>query len=268
MRTITGIHGVPRSGTSWLAQIFNASPEVRLKFQPLFSYAFKEDLNEFSSAKEITEFFKAIYDSDDDFINMRDTDLLKGYPKFQKLAQQEHLVFKHVRYHYVLPNLMKNNSQVKLILMIRNPLSVLSSWKNAPREFDPSWDFAKEWKLAQLKNTDKADYFGFDKWKRATKMFLALEKTYPQRVKLVTYKSMLNNTLEVSKTLYEFAEITFGQQCINFINESKTIQVDHPNSVFRVKINDEAYKNDIAIDIQDEIIQNLKGTNLERFLYE
>ncbi|MBF8150974.1 sulfotransferase domain-containing protein [Winogradskyella sp. F6397] len=268
MKTITGIHGVPRSGTSWLAQIFNASPEVRLKFQPLFSYAFKERLDEFSSSKDITDFFDGIYNSDDDFINMRDTDLLKGYPQFKKMEEQQHLVFKHVRYHNVLPNLMKNHSYLKLILVIRNPLAVLSSWKNAPREFDKSWDFLKEWKLAQLKNTDRADYFGFDKWKVVTEMFLSLEKSYPKRVKLVTYKSMLSNTLEVSEELYKFAGITFGEQSKNFIEESKTKQVNHPNSVFRVKINDEAYKNDISIDIQDEIIQNLKGTNLERFLYE
>ena len=37
---IVGVHGVPRSGTSWLGQILNASKKVNFKFQPLFSYAF------------------------------------------------------------------------------------------------------------------------------------------------------------------------------------------------------------------------------------
>ena len=32
------IFGVPRSGTSWLGQIFNSSPMVAYRFQPLFSY--------------------------------------------------------------------------------------------------------------------------------------------------------------------------------------------------------------------------------------
>ena len=39
---IISIHGVPRSGTSWLGQILDSSPKVRYKFQPLFSYAFKK----------------------------------------------------------------------------------------------------------------------------------------------------------------------------------------------------------------------------------
>ncbi|MEM5564598.1 sulfotransferase domain-containing protein [Psychroserpens sp. AS72] len=268
MKTITGIHGVPRSGTSWLAQIFNASPEVTLKFQPLFSYAFKDQLNEMSSAEEITDFFNAIYASDDDFINMRDTELLKGYPHFMKSEEQPHLVFKHVRYHYVLPNIMNKNSKLKLILVVRNPMAVLSSWKNAPREFNKDWSFSKEWKLAQNKNVDRADYFGFNKWKEATNMFLTLEKAYPNRVKIITYKSILKNTLEVAEELYQFAEITFGEQCVKFIRESKTKQVDDPNSVYKVKSNDEAYKMDLAIEFQNEIIQNLKGTHLERFLNE
>ena len=35
------ITGVARSGTSWIGQIIDSSPEVVYRFQPLFSYAFK-----------------------------------------------------------------------------------------------------------------------------------------------------------------------------------------------------------------------------------
>ena len=40
-----GLHGVPRSGTSWLGNIFNSSPDLTYKHQPLYSYAFKNYLN-------------------------------------------------------------------------------------------------------------------------------------------------------------------------------------------------------------------------------
>ena len=40
------IHSVPRSGSSWLGQILNSSLKVCFRFQPLFSYAFKDYLNE------------------------------------------------------------------------------------------------------------------------------------------------------------------------------------------------------------------------------
>ena len=40
------IHSAPRSGSSWLGQILNSSPKVCFRFQPLFSYAFKDYLND------------------------------------------------------------------------------------------------------------------------------------------------------------------------------------------------------------------------------
>lgn len=266
MKTITGIHGVPRSGTSWLAQIFNASPQVRLKFQPLFSYAFKDIISESSTSKDISDFFDAIYHSDDDFINMRDTSLLKSYPKFNKNPHQTHLVFKHVRYHFLLPHLMKENDILRLILIIRNPLSVLSSWKNAPREFNPSWNFNEEWQFAKKKNVNVSDYFGFEKWKEATHLFMDLEKAYPKRVKLITYNSVLNNTLDEVQKLYKFAGIEMTDQCLDFIHESKTRQIDDPNSVYKVKKTDDSFKKNIPLNIQETIIENLKGTELEQFL--
>lgn len=47
------IFGVPRSGTSWLGQLFNSSERVAYRYQPLFSYAFKGRLNENSTLDEI-----------------------------------------------------------------------------------------------------------------------------------------------------------------------------------------------------------------------
>ena len=36
------LFGCPRSGTSWLGQIFNSAPDVAYRYQPLFSYEFKD----------------------------------------------------------------------------------------------------------------------------------------------------------------------------------------------------------------------------------
>ena len=38
--------GVPRSGTSWFGELFNSSPRVAYRFQPLFSYAFKDAIKD------------------------------------------------------------------------------------------------------------------------------------------------------------------------------------------------------------------------------
>ena len=66
------IHSVPRSGSTWLGNIFNSHPNVSFKYQPLFSYAFKDYLGSESDLEKINRFFKEIMKSDDDFINQKE----------------------------------------------------------------------------------------------------------------------------------------------------------------------------------------------------
>src|SRR5688572_30801293 len=133
MKTITAIHGVPRSGTSWLGQIFNSNPAVTFRFQPFFAYKFRDRLSTESSVENIELYFQELFDSDDYFVNMQDPDLHKNYPKFAKNQESPNLVFKNVHFHYLLPTLLNNNKQIKLILIVRNPLAVMYSWVRSPR---------------------------------------------------------------------------------------------------------------------------------------
>ncbi len=267
MKTITGIHGVPRSGTSWLAQIFNASPETSLKFQPLFSYAFKDYLNELSSKDEVENFFKEIYNTNDAFINMRDREIHKSYPIFKKNNTLDHLVFKNIRYHYLIETMLKKNNKVKFILIVRNPLAVLTSWKNAPREFNPNWSFEEEWKLANNKNLGrKEEYFGYLKWKEASSLFLFLKNKYPQRVVIVRYKDLLADTDSAMETLFKFSAIPLHDSVYGFIKESKERTILDKNAVHKIKKTDDVWKSEITVDIQNFIKKDLESTNLYQFL--
>ena len=51
------LHSVPRSGSTWLGEILNSSENVKYCFQPLFSYKFKNFLDERSSKDDINNFF-------------------------------------------------------------------------------------------------------------------------------------------------------------------------------------------------------------------
>ena len=51
---------MPRSGTSWLSQIFDSHPDTKFKLSPLFSYAFKNAVNIESSKKEWLKFLDGI----------------------------------------------------------------------------------------------------------------------------------------------------------------------------------------------------------------
>lgn len=267
MKTITGIHGVPRSGTSWLGQMFNASPNVNFKFQPLFSYAFKDFLTLDSSAANVSNFFKLISESDDYFINMNDINIHKDYPEFYKNNELEHLVFKHIRYHYLIEHILKHHQQVKFVLILRNPLAVLSSWKLAPTEFKKEWRFEDEWLYANKKNEGrKEDYFGYNKWKEAMNLFLMLERKYPDRVTTVIYKELINNTVNEMDRLYHFAGIEMSSNVTKFITDSKLNHIDDMNSVFKVKNDDDQWKTILPNNIIKYIYNDLEYTELSLLL--
>ena len=82
--TITYLAGVARSGTSWLGQIFDSSLEVRFSFQPLFSYEFKNRVNEDSTAGEFRHLLEDIYGTKSPFLIQEDKRKSGEYPVFEK----------------------------------------------------------------------------------------------------------------------------------------------------------------------------------------
>ena len=127
------IHAVPRSGSSWLGQILNSSEKVCYRFQPLFSYAFKDFLNEHSTKKEILTFFDKITRSNDNFLLQTDKINSGEYPIFRKEESFSHVVYKEVRYHHILENILKQDQEIKVIGLIRSPFAVISSFLHSPR---------------------------------------------------------------------------------------------------------------------------------------
>ena len=120
------IHGVPRSGTNWVGEILNSSPRTIYKFQPFFSYAFKSFLTSNSSAEQVQRFFSLLAVKRDGFLDQEEARAEATLPRFSK-QDPTHLVYKEVRYHHILANLLKKATNTRLIAVIRNPLSVISS---------------------------------------------------------------------------------------------------------------------------------------------
>lgn len=208
------IHSVPRSGSTWLGNIFNSHPKVSFKYQPLFSYAFKGYLTEVSNAESINSFFCEIQLSTDSFINQIEG-IEKGIiPDFKKEDTPTHVCYKEVRYHNVLENMLINNNSVKTVLLIRNPLAVLYSWYKAPKEFraEKGWVFDEEWLNAPKKNLNKPEeYNGYVKWKEVTLLFLRLKKEYPNRVCLVNYSELINKTHTVIEEVFFVFRFKFSK---------------------------------------------------------
>lgn len=263
------LHGAPRSGTSWVGQILNSSPAVVFKYQPLFSYRFKDYLDEHSCAHEIDVFFERIAEAEDEFLDQREKIRRGIYPDFKKRDRLTHIVYKEVRYHHILNNMMSRHQEVKVVGIIRNPLAVMNSWFNAPREFrrDLGWEELTEWRYAPSKNCGRIEeFYGYEKWKEVAYMFLGLAEEFPGRFHLAVYSDLLEETLAEVRSLFRFCEIPLEQQTVDFIMQSRAKHQPDPYSVFKMKESDDAWKQELDQQIASEIADDLSDTTLERFL--
>ena len=261
------IHGVPRSGTSWLGEIFNSSPHTIYKFQPLFSYKFKDFLTSSSNREDIQKFFNLLAQTQDDFIDRTEQRKNLILPTFSK-EKITHIVYKEVRYHNILSNLMKKNDSLYLVAIIRNPFSVIQSWFNALREFrhDLEWNILEEWRYACKKNMNKEEeFYGYEKWKEAARIFLKLQNKYPNRVYILKYHQLLVDPLSKIQNLFDFCQIPLTKQTQTFLRDSSIYSNSDTYSVYRVKQTDDTWRETLHPKIIAEITNDLKNSELKDF---
>ncbi|MDR1855441.1 MAG: sulfotransferase [Azoarcus sp.] len=263
------IFGVPRSGTSWLSAIFNSHPDVAMRFQPLFSYEHKGRLDERSTGAEIDEFFAEILASRDEFALMH-APYHKNYPRFAKSASPSHIAFKETRYLNIVANMLAQNPGVKVVGIVRNPLATLASWIQLPKEFDPVWNLADEWRAAPGKNQNRPEeFFGFDKWKRSALDFLDFAARYPQQFKWVSYKRLHDDPMGAATELLEFCGLKTHPQVVEFIAQSGVKHDgDDPYSVYRAKADDTRWREILPGFVVDEVRRELAASPLEDLLSE
>ncbi len=260
------ITGVPRSGTSWVGQIINSSSQVCFRFQPLFSYEFKNRVNEDSSAKSFEEFFTSLSEAETDFIIQKDKIESGEYPAFKKLENKTHLAFKENHYQSMIEPMLRKAPHVKVIGIIRSPCAVLNSWRKNPKEFPSGSDILKEWRFANCKNKGNEDYFGYYKWKEVANAYFDLQIKYPERFFLLKYEDLVSDSVEITKEIFRFTCLPFEQQTKDFLEKSTTINNDSYYSVFKAHKNTEEWKQELHPYIQSEILEDLKNTRLEKFL--
>lgn len=260
-KNVIALYGVPRSGTSWLGEILNSSPDVVYRYQPLFSYRFKSRLTTESKYDDIDFFFKELYNENDDgFLNQSLQREKKMLPVFkEKSIEPSVLTYKEVRYLYTIPVLLSEYPNIKIISISRNPYDVLESWINAPSEYKVEWNILEEWKMATKKNEYRPEnYYGYYKWKEFIKLIFDMKKKYPEKFIIVRYEDLVNNTFGVIKNLFSFVSLKYTNQTKNFIIDSQNKEFDNAYSVFRNK-GKRIRKQFIPEQIRKEIVQDLNS---------
>jgi len=266
---IINIHGVPRSGTSWLGSIINSSPNVRYKYQPLYQRPIKGMISHQSTKQALKDYFDIIYYFTDKEISLSN-EIEKGLaPEFiTKMKSPKFLVSKHVRHHYLIPHLLMNADNIKIVGIIRNPCGVLNSWRACPPPtYYPEWDFLKEWRFAPSKNQFRPEwYYGFHRWKEVTKLFIEMKNEHPTKFYLIRYENMVVDLFSEVSNLFDFCGLELTDQTRDFCNLSQTQTVPDPHSVYKGKKEIDDWKEELDKTIIQRIYYELKDTEFEQFL--
>lgn len=259
--------GMPRSGTNWLSQIIFSHPDVRLKFCPLFSYEFKNALDENSEADEWWDLFKKVYKTKSEFL---DQEYLRreGYiPKYSRRNQNPSvLAIKSTRFHNLTQDLLEKCPEIMWVAIVRNPNACIHSWLSNRLEFPVDANPLTEWRSGACRKNGPGEFWGFEDWKSVTSMFLELESKYPIRFRILRYETLVQSAQKQTQLLFDWLGFDFPQQTADFLNASQNIQNDHTRSVFKLPTTADRWQFELDTRISNQIMAELKDTPLEVFL--
>lgn len=238
MRTLA-LMGCPRSGTSWLGQLFNAHPRVAYRYQPLVSNEFKDWFGHHGvTAASVQAFHNALLGAHSDAVLQ---DLRPA-----KAGAPTHLVWKEVRYMHLMQPLLETGALSGVIWLYRAPLSMINSWYQAPREFRAGQDIRVEYLHAPNKNTHPSEFHGLARWKVAMRLALAARAAYPGRVHLVRYEPLVATPVEELVCLATALGLTVDAAQQVFLAASRSRHDDDAYSVFRMRQADMRLPPDVA----------------------
>lgn len=266
-KKIVWLTGMPRSGTNWLSQIFASHPDVRLKFCPLFSYEFKNALNENNSSEEWRKLFQQVYHTESDYMDQKYLRRQGHVPRFKiKNDKPSVLVIKSTRFHNLTPSLLKKCPEIKWIGIVRNPCASIYSWLDNKLEFPADADPMTEWRTGSCRKIDNGEFWGFEDWKKVSNMFLKLKDNYPDSFRILKYEHLVQSAHKEIQTLFAWIGLDFPEQTRVFLEESQAKNVKHRRSVFKDPSWTERWKNKIDPEIKFQIESEIKRTPLEVFL--
>jgi Sulfotransferase family len=263
---VAWISGMPRSGTTWLSQIFASSPDVRLKSCPLFSYEFKNSLDENSTAEQWDKLFAEVYRTNSEYLDQEHLRKHGLIPRFEnKHANPRHLIIKSNRFHNLTPLILKLNERVRFIYIVRHPCATIYSWLSDEREFPAQFSPLEQWRNGQCRKTGPGEFWGFDDWKKVTSQALKLSRQYPDRHRIVRYEDLVRNPELQAKKLFRYLQIPFDEQTRDFIALSQGRHDAHKHSVFKNPELRDRWEDKLDASIITACMNEIRGTELEQF---
>lgn len=259
--------GMPRSGTTWLSQVFEAHHEVLVRLSPNFSYALKDRLTTDSDRKAWSEVLAEAVRSQDPFLTQDWRRDRGDMPVHDSKLKPKHLVIKDTRYFEIYRAGMERLPKARCLFVVRHPCATLNSW-GASAEFPAHARMAEEWREGRCRKEPAAgEYWGFTDWCRQARAFLALQAQDPERYRVFSFEEVVRAPAKNLASLFSFAGIELGEEVLEFVTRSHERHEGDGYSVFknpqRVL---EHWRKTFPADIAETISVELAGTDLERYL--
>jgi len=249
------IQSVPRSGSSWLLSIFNSHKKTKCLYQPLFSYEFKNRIDENSTVDDFNKFIGDINNTSDDFCTMNSSYHTNNGKNKKTICDKydiNYTVVKHVSHNYLFETFIKLDPNIKIIALIRNPIDVISSQINAGHEKLQDWLNGDDKNNGIIEND-----FGFNKWLEIKNLYMKTKEKYPDNIYIVNYEDLVENTYNTIENIFLFCGMTLDNDTKEYIDIT-TSPENHENydySVFKNK------KTKNKKDINNEIKKYIKNNS-------
>lgn len=258
---------MPRSGTSWLSQIFDSHPDVRFRLSPLFSYEFKNQLKENSTKDAWEAILHGAYESSNEFMDQTRRRTSGEYPVFaSKNDQPSRLVVKDTRFHNLTRHALNLLPKLAVVAIIRHPCGAIHSWLTSRGEFPAEADPMLEWRSGSCRKSGYGEFWGFEDWKLVTTEHLALAEQFPDRVLIQRYEDLVAEPVTQVERLFSFAGLQLESQVLEFLAASQSQHIATDYAVFKDPSVSHRWMAELQPIIRDQIVSELRGTKLERFL--
>lgn len=259
--------GMPRSGTTWLSQVFAAHPAVRVKFCPLFSYEFKRRCGPESTPAEWRALLRDVYATPGEFLDQVHLRREGHVPTFaQKAAAPPVMLIKSNRFHDLAPHVLAACPEVSWLAVVRHPAATIHSWLDNPTEFPSGADPRTEWRTGACRKTGPGEFWGFDDWLAVTAMQVELARRWPERVKVLRYDVARAHPLEAMAEVLEWCGLSQHEQVREFLAASRNGSSNHHRSVFKAPASAERWRTALDPRVVAQIERETCARGLGEFL--